>query len=104
MIRRPPRSTLFPYTTLFRSQQGAKNRKPNYALLDEDRQESIVRRGRRITFIKANRFSQNTADDNPERIRSNTKERMRAENLPARFPNDRTPGERPWPKLAGKHG
>src|SRR2546422_3222086 len=23
MIRRPPRSTLFPYTTLFRSQQGA---------------------------------------------------------------------------------
>src|SRR5256885_9143526 len=24
MIRRPPRSTLFPYTTLFRSQKGAK--------------------------------------------------------------------------------
>src|SRR2546426_9343299 len=24
MIRRPPRSTLFPYTTLFRSQQGAR--------------------------------------------------------------------------------
>src|SRR2546429_4448733 len=26
MIRRPPRSTLFPYTTLFRSQQAATNR------------------------------------------------------------------------------
>src|SRR2546430_2843234 len=25
MIRRPPRSTLFPYTTLFRSQQGARH-------------------------------------------------------------------------------
>src|SRR2546425_8047683 len=25
MIRRPPRSTLFPYTTLFRSQQGRRN-------------------------------------------------------------------------------
>src|SRR5690242_21649462 len=27
MIRRPPRSTLFPYTTLFRSQSGAKKMK-----------------------------------------------------------------------------
>src|SRR2546422_1449530 len=26
MIRRPPRSTLFPYTTLFRSQPGAENK------------------------------------------------------------------------------
>src|SRR2546427_1058788 len=26
MIRRPPRSTLFPYTTLFRSQRGAGHR------------------------------------------------------------------------------
>src|SRR2546430_12978246 len=28
MIRRPPRSTLFPYTTLFRSQAGTSNRTP----------------------------------------------------------------------------
>src|SRR5256885_8255415 len=27
MIRRPPRSTLFPYTTLFRSDRGEQNRK-----------------------------------------------------------------------------
>src|SRR5688572_32711068 len=32
MIRRPPRSTLFPYTTLFRSQDFAPTR--NYLLLD----------------------------------------------------------------------
>src|SRR5256885_17224420 len=29
MIRRPPRSTLFPYTTLFRSFPGASDRFPN---------------------------------------------------------------------------
>src|SRR3712207_8387138 len=28
MIRRPPRSTLFPYTTLFRSRCGARKRQP----------------------------------------------------------------------------
>src|SRR5438094_6505403 len=29
MIRRPPRSTLFPYTTLFRSPRGASARRPS---------------------------------------------------------------------------
>src|SRR5688572_32579147 len=29
MIRRPPRSTLFPYTTLFRSKPSSKNSRPN---------------------------------------------------------------------------
>src|SRR3989454_6398402 len=29
MIRRPPRSTLFPYTTLFRSQHPAQRRQPH---------------------------------------------------------------------------
>src|SRR3712207_9012319 len=29
MIRRPPRSTLFPYTTLFRSRHGADHRVPD---------------------------------------------------------------------------
>src|SRR5260370_17709215 len=29
MIRRPPRSTLFPYTTLFRSRQGASQQPPS---------------------------------------------------------------------------
>src|SRR4051794_41299791 len=27
MLRRPPRSTLFPYTTLFRSREGSRNRR-----------------------------------------------------------------------------
>src|SRR2546430_5942962 len=41
MIRRPPRSTLFPYTTLFRSEQTPK--KLNHALtrLDENRHDLV---------------------------------------------------------------
>src|SRR5256885_11035560 len=38
MIRRPPRSTLFPYTTLFRSQHGAHE--------PETSQATTLRRGR----------------------------------------------------------
>src|SRR5687767_15752332 len=37
MIRRPPRSTLFPYTTLFRSRQGAILSRPRRRRLDSDR-------------------------------------------------------------------
>src|ERR1039458_3223787 len=37
MIRRPPRSTLFPYTTLFRSEKGSRRRR-------SPRQETAVRR------------------------------------------------------------
>src|SRR5947208_3752231 len=36
MTRRPPRSTLFPYTTLFRSRDGAKRRNPLSAALPAD--------------------------------------------------------------------
>src|SRR2546430_3005561 len=37
MIRRPPRSTLFPYTTLFRSQEADGRPRPIRRLLDPDR-------------------------------------------------------------------
>src|SRR3712207_7994295 len=33
MIRRPPRSTLFPYTTLFRSQEAGRDRRSDAAVL-----------------------------------------------------------------------
>src|SRR2546430_3304954 len=35
MIRRPPRSTLFPYTTLFRSREVARKGEPAAALAEE---------------------------------------------------------------------
>src|SRR5256885_3128124 len=43
MIRRPPRSTLFPYTTLFRSTQSAHRRTPgNVARQTRARKASVV--------------------------------------------------------------
>src|SRR2546427_9588897 len=49
MIRRPPRSTLFPYTTLFRSQ-------PGDAELDLLRVVAVERAQRRSQFRKASRL------------------------------------------------
>src|SRR2546423_12066306 len=54
MIRRPPRSTLFPYTTLFRSllvEEGAGRRRAKRGLADVDRYrrlpgQAAVERGR----------------------------------------------------------
>src|SRR2546428_1368016 len=40
MIRRPPRSTLFPYTTLFRSLQHRKNKGPVAVLCQENARTS----------------------------------------------------------------
>src|SRR3712207_7521705 len=37
MIRRPPRSTLFPYTTLFRSRPGHLDLRPEHRLHEADR-------------------------------------------------------------------
>src|SRR3712207_8645934 len=56
MIRRPPRSTLFPYTTLFRSRQpdgeaGARRPAPHLADLAAVR-ERHRRRGRRPTGVE----------------------------------------------------
>src|SRR5260221_7683402 len=41
MIRRPPRSTLFPYTTLFRSAQGIHG-----GVVDADHQHGTIKAGR----------------------------------------------------------
>src|SRR5256885_5611633 len=43
MIRRPPRSTLFPYTTLFRSVR-RQNRQPLASRVDERHHDALVRR------------------------------------------------------------
>src|SRR5258708_13864534 len=46
MIRRPPRSTLFPYTTLFRSQLGAPKRESmiDISQIDGQVRESAIRK------------------------------------------------------------
>src|SRR3712207_7035959 len=47
MIRRPPRSTLFPYTTLFRSAVEVEEREHERALLGDLRQQLLHRAGQR---------------------------------------------------------
>src|SRR2546422_1719044 len=42
MIRRPPRSTLFPYTTLFRSDRGVELLLRDLFMLDEDVAEAVA--------------------------------------------------------------
>src|SRR2546430_7580018 len=53
MIRRPPRSTLFPYTTLFRS--GRLRRESDSSLLDQLRHESACSRARFSAFSDLHR-------------------------------------------------
>src|SRR2546425_7873672 len=48
MIRRPPRSTLFPYTTLFRSGRSA-TRRPSHEAAAAQRRRGRFRRDRRRT-------------------------------------------------------
>src|SRR2546430_4164626 len=46
MIRRPPRSTLFPYTTLFRSRRGAGQRAPHRGRPFRGRAGTVPQAGR----------------------------------------------------------
>src|SRR5258708_25049741 len=49
MIRRPPRSTLFPYTTLFRSRRAAR-------LLSERRQVAVTRQPKHLDALALDRL------------------------------------------------
>src|SRR2546430_12477929 len=49
MIRRPPRSTLFPYTTLFRS--GDVPAEEQLVLVEGERREGARRVGRRVRLL-----------------------------------------------------
>src|SRR2546426_8108466 len=52
MIRRPPRSTLFPYTTLFRS-RGDRRLQPAAAAVRRERSIPGVRAARRVREVRA---------------------------------------------------
>src|SRR2546430_4907951 len=59
MIRRPPRSTLFPYTTLFRSETGGAQQAEPFAPLAVERnhhlrpEEDVVARDRKSTRLNS---------------------------------------------------
>src|SRR5256885_3083545 len=69
MIRRPPRSTLFPYTTLFRSTSPHPTRQfLTESLVDGERSQSksfssCARIGRIFSFRSEERFSRNAETD-----------------------------------------
>src|SRR2546426_5930816 len=60
MIRRPPRSTLFPYTTLFRSQRVSRRHDDRVRIKSEERQSIdvlvlvILRNSNTVSFHKTN--------------------------------------------------
>src|SRR3712207_7154242 len=58
MIRRPPRSTLFPYTTLFRS-----NRRTSAASLSVDRRSFVGRRSYRHRPTNQSRHATGSKND-----------------------------------------
>src|SRR2546427_13044982 len=78
MIRRPPRSTLFPYTTLFRSRRDAvssarsaasrPDHKPNTGQLDEVAEVGIPRHQRQI-MIQARLSDQRVSEPGPASAR-----------------------------------
>src|SRR5438477_4931927 len=57
MIRRPPRSTLFPYTTLFRSKQGTKEPHIDYVLIS-----SVLESPSTIESVKYVRSEEHTSE------------------------------------------
>src|SRR3712207_6885638 len=63
MIRRPPRSTLFPYTTLFRSRDGRQHRHAGVAAQEQLVQEALDRVARgRIAGVAAGRSEEHTSE------------------------------------------
>src|SRR3989449_6389777 len=55
MIRRPPRSTLFPYTTLFRSHHGPRipvGQRPRAAAVSDEQHDALRRLERRVDVLE----------------------------------------------------
>src|SRR3712207_6985556 len=60
MIRRPPRSTLFPYTTLFRSITGPFNHRPRTAVAHR---EALARRPVEVALALRGAIQRRVADE-----------------------------------------
>src|SRR5258708_12006212 len=62
MIRRPPRSTLFPYTTLFRSAAFSRGRQPRGERASQRGGDGALRRARRSARRRAPRSEEHTSE------------------------------------------
>src|SRR3712207_8911312 len=70
MIRRPPRSTLFPYTTLFRSRAQGGDRAPGDQLAEARGGVPVELRGRRVRCV----VPRDRADDRGGHARGRSEE------------------------------
>src|SRR5437660_6330280 len=68
MIRRPPRSTLFPYTTLFRSQSGIDERAAESA--DAERQTIVARRDRAAGLVVQGQARSRRSEEHTSELQS----------------------------------
>src|SRR3712207_6980218 len=84
MIRRPPRSTLFPYTTLFRSARGHQGRRPGDAEL---RGAAFWLRGhrRREQGCRQDRGGSRGAGRGPEGVRRRDRKSTRLNSSPRQY-------------------
>src|SRR2546427_5686084 len=81
MIRRPPRSTLFPYTTLFRSAEGVERQADFIGL----HFFSPVDKMPLVEIIKGERTGEEALDDLDERSEEHTSELQSQSNLVCRL-------------------
>src|SRR2546430_8225138 len=79
MIRRPPRSTLFPYTTLFRS------RKPIVFAREHQYKQQQSEPGNHVSVELVKRFLQEMAKCNKNRSEEHTSELQSQSNLVCRL-------------------
>src|SRR5256885_4446779 len=67
MIRRPPRSTLFPYTTLFRSERVVRpRRRRDEAIRDRERRGAVVLDAERVRERRLLRHEQRSEEHTSE--------------------------------------
>src|SRR2546422_7318434 len=72
MIRRPPRSTLFPYTTLFRSRSVESGRKRRHGAARAERSTACPRRPRIVAPAERSPFVQGCARGDRKSTRLNS--------------------------------
>src|SRR2546430_12764340 len=83
MIRRPPRSTLFPYTTLFRSQRGKPPDEEERSPAPVGEHEEITHCGQQVP--QGVTLLQQTGHDAPGRSEEHTSELQSQSNLVCRL-------------------
>src|SRR2546430_11086450 len=82
MIRRPPRSTLFPYTTLFRSELAREVLADRRRVLGEDHPDTLTTRG---TLAWTAELQRRYADAEQQRSEEHTSELQSQSNLVCRL-------------------